>query len=42
VTNARIGIWPVSDLGGRRIEVGSVTRRLQARLLPLLENPVDA
>jgi 4-amino-4-deoxychorismate lyase len=42
VANARIGIWPVRALDGRRIEVGEVTRRLQARLAPLLENPVDA
>jgi 4-amino-4-deoxychorismate lyase len=42
VTNARIGIWPVSGLDGRRIEVGAVTRRLQARVAPLLENAVDA
>jgi 4-amino-4-deoxychorismate lyase len=42
VTNARIGIWPVSTLDGRALNVGAVTRRLQALLAPMLENPVDA
>jgi 4-amino-4-deoxychorismate lyase len=27
--NARVGIWPVRSLGGRRLPVGSVTRQLQ-------------
>jgi 4-amino-4-deoxychorismate lyase len=42
VTNARIGLWPVKTLDSREIGVGALTRRLQARLAPLLENPVDA
>ncbi len=37
VTNARIGIWPVRALDGRKRAVGPVTRQLQQRLLPLLE-----
>lgn len=37
VTNARIGIWPVRDLDGRKRAVGPVTRQLQQSLLPLLE-----
>jgi 4-amino-4-deoxychorismate lyase len=42
LTNARIGIWPVRALGSRVFTPGSVTRRLQALLTPMLENPVDA
>jgi 4-amino-4-deoxychorismate lyase len=42
VTNARIGIWPVRSLDGRSFAVGPITRRLQARLAPLLDDPVDA
>jgi 4-amino-4-deoxychorismate lyase len=42
VTNARIGIWPVRSLDARTFAIGAVTRRLQARLAPMLENPVDA
>jgi 4-amino-4-deoxychorismate lyase len=42
VTNARIGIWPVRSLDARTFKVGDVTRRLQAHLAPMLENPVDA
>jgi 4-amino-4-deoxychorismate lyase len=42
VTNARIGIWPVRTLDSREIGVGALTRRLQARLAPLLEGPADA
>jgi 4-amino-4-deoxychorismate lyase len=37
LTNARIGIWPVRKLDARQLAVGPVTRRLQRRLLPLLE-----
>ena len=37
LTNARIGIWPVRSLDGRPLAPGPVTRRLQARLAPLLE-----
>jgi 4-amino-4-deoxychorismate lyase len=42
VTNARIGLWPVRLLDDRAMEVGGITRRLQDRVAPLLENPVDA
>lgn len=42
MTNARIGIWPIRALDGRTLKVGPVTQSLQARLAPLLENPVDA
>jgi 4-amino-4-deoxychorismate lyase len=42
LTNARIGIWPVRMLGTRTLPSGEVTRRLQALIAPLLENPVDA
>lgn len=30
--NARIGVWPVRSLGGRRLTVGSVTRQVQQHL----------
>jgi 4-amino-4-deoxychorismate lyase len=42
LTNARIGIWPVRGLDGRGLAVGPVTRRLQALLQPLLEEPSNA
>jgi len=43
LTNARVGLWPVRTLDGRQLGgPGPVTRRLQARLGPLLETPVDA
>jgi len=42
LTNARVGIWPVGRLGERTLEPGPVTRRLQALLRPLLEEPADA
>jgi 4-amino-4-deoxychorismate lyase len=42
VTNARIGMWPVRMLDDRALEVGGITRRIQDRLTPQLENPVDA
>jgi 4-amino-4-deoxychorismate lyase len=42
LTNARIGIWPVSALGARALAPGNITRRLQSLIAPLLENPVDA
>jgi 4-amino-4-deoxychorismate lyase len=32
VTNALFGIWPVTDLDGRRFEVGPITERLMAHL----------
>jgi 4-amino-4-deoxychorismate lyase len=39
LTNARIGIWPVSALDGRTLQPGPITRRLQEALRPLLESP---
>jgi 4-amino-4-deoxychorismate lyase len=42
LTNARVGIWPVRELAGRVLARGPVTRRLQALLRPLLEEPADA
>jgi len=39
LTNARIGIWPVRVLDNRPLAPGATTRRLQAALEPLLENP---
>jgi len=42
VTNARVGVWPVRTLGGRELGVGPITRRIQARLSPLLESAPDA
>ncbi|MEP7245398.1 MAG: aminodeoxychorismate lyase [Gammaproteobacteria bacterium] len=42
LTNARIGIWPVRSLDERSLTVGETTRRLQALIDPMLENPVDA
>ena len=42
VTNARIGVWPVRMLDDRALEVGGITRRIQDRLTPQLENPADA
>jgi 4-amino-4-deoxychorismate lyase len=42
LTNARIGIWPVRELESRPLTPGPVTRRLQERLVPLLEEPTDA
>jgi 4-amino-4-deoxychorismate lyase len=41
LTNARIGIWPVVGLDQRVLPAGPVTRRLQAALAPLLEEPID-
>jgi 4-amino-4-deoxychorismate lyase len=41
LSNARIGIWPVCRLGQRTLTPGPLTRRLQARLQPLLEEPAD-
>jgi 4-amino-4-deoxychorismate lyase len=32
VTNALFGIWPVTDLDGRRFAVGPITERLMAHL----------
>src|SRR5262249_51496003 len=42
LTNARIGMWPVRELASRRLRPGRITRRLQNRLAPLLEEPADA
>ena len=42
LTNARIGIWPVSRLQERTLIPGPVTRRLQTLLQSLLEEPADA
>jgi len=42
VTNARIGIWPVCRIGDRALTPGEITRRLQALIAPMLDNPVDA
>jgi 4-amino-4-deoxychorismate lyase len=42
LTNARIGIWPVRALDGRRMPPGPITRRLQQLIAPLLEEPADA
>ncbi len=42
VTNARIGVWPVRALGERELGVGALTRRVQARLAPLLRSAPDA
>jgi 4-amino-4-deoxychorismate lyase len=42
LTNARVGIWPVARLEERTLTPGPVTRRLQASLRPLLEEPADA
>jgi 4-amino-4-deoxychorismate lyase len=42
LTNARIGIWPVQAIGSRTLVPGSVTRKLQALIAPMLETPVDA
>ena len=41
LTNARIGIWPLRALDGRVMRPGTVTRRLQELLQPLLEEPAD-
>jgi 4-amino-4-deoxychorismate lyase len=42
LTNARIGIWPVRAVVERPVALGDTTRRLQALIAPMLENPVDA
>lgn len=42
VTNARIGIWPVARIGDRSLSPGEITRRLQALIAPMLDNPLDA
>lgn len=41
LTNARIGIWPLRALDGRVMRPGTLTRRLQELLQPLLEEPAD-
>ena len=38
LTNSRIGIWPVRSIDGRPLAPGPLTRRLQQRLAPLLED----
>ena len=40
LTNALIGIRPIRELAGRALEVGALTRALQAQLAPLLERGV--
>jgi 4-amino-4-deoxychorismate lyase len=42
LTNARVGIWPVGRLEQRTLTPGPAIRRIQALLLPLLEEPADA
>ena len=42
LTNARLGIRPVGRLEERTLTPGPVSRRLQALLEPLLEEPADA
>ena len=42
LTNARVGIWPIGRLEERTLTPGPVTRRIQAVLQPLLEEPADA
>jgi branched-subunit amino acid aminotransferase/4-amino-4-deoxychorismate lyase len=32
MTNALFGIWPVTQLDGRRIAIGPLTKRLMAQL----------
>ncbi len=41
LSNARIGIWPVRRIGERTLTPGPLTRQLQQRLRPLLEEPAD-
>ena len=41
LTNARVGLWPVSALPGRALGPGPLTERLQRLLQPLLEAPAD-
>ncbi len=41
LTNARVGLWPVSALPGRALAPGPVTERLHHLLRPLLEAPAD-
>jgi 4-amino-4-deoxychorismate lyase len=41
LTNARIGIWPVCRIEERTLAPGPLTRRLQAHLQPLLDEPAD-
>jgi 4-amino-4-deoxychorismate lyase len=42
LTNARVGVWPVSRIAERVLTPGPVTRRVQALLAPLLAEPADA
>ncbi len=42
LTNARVGVWPVREIAQRTLTPGPVTRKLQALLQPLLQEPVDA
>ena len=41
LTNARVGVWPVSRLEERTLTPGPLTRRIQSLLRPLLEEPAD-
>ncbi len=38
LTNARVGIWPVRAIDGRRLTPGPITRHLQSVMAPLLDN----
>lgn len=42
ISNARVGIWPIRTLDGREVGVGPFTRKLQARLVSVLEGAPDA
>ncbi|HEV7136847.1 MAG TPA: aminodeoxychorismate lyase [Steroidobacteraceae bacterium] len=41
LTNARVGVWPVSRVEERALTPGPVTRRIQSLLRPLLEDPAN-
>jgi branched-subunit amino acid aminotransferase/4-amino-4-deoxychorismate lyase len=41
LTNARVGLWPVSTLPGRTLGPGPVTERLPHLLRPLQEAAAD-
>ncbi|HEY8508831.1 MAG TPA: aminodeoxychorismate lyase, partial [Steroidobacteraceae bacterium] len=42
LTNARIGIWPVTAVDSRTLPIGEITRRVQKLLAPLLAEAHDA
>ncbi|MHA0111213.1 aminotransferase class IV, partial [Klebsiella pneumoniae] len=42
LTNARIGLWPVSAVDGRSLTPGPITRHLQSVMAPLLSGAADA